>query len=108
MTLGNRFSNDPGPFIAGMMQRLEIEHGITYKEFKEIFDLFNEQIRAVGKANNVLVIDLANKIPQEKMYLYDTVHLTPLGAKLASQAIYEDLLPVIHEIKHKHRNEKNN
>jgi hydroxypyruvate isomerase len=98
MTQANRFSDDPGDFIASMMQRLEIQHGITYNDFKEIFDLFNEQIRMVGKANNVLVIDLANHIPQEKKYLYDTVHLTTGGARLASQVILQNLRHLIQDL----------
>jgi lysophospholipase L1-like esterase len=104
ITMANRFSEDPDPFIASKMQRLEIEHDISYKEFKEIFDLFNEQIRTVGKANNVLVIDLANKIPQEKIYLYDTVHLTPLGSNLVSRQIFQELRSLVTNVAHKHNN----
>jgi len=91
MTMGNRFKDDPDSFIASSMQRIEVEHGITYQDFKNLFDLFNQEIRIIGAANNVLVIDLANKIPQEKKYLYDTVHLTSLGSSLTSQVIYQYL-----------------
>jgi hypothetical protein len=61
-----------------------------------LFDLFNQEIRIIGEANNVLVIDLANKIPQEKKYIYDTVHLTSLGSSLTSQVIYQYLSHKIH------------
>lgn len=98
MTQANRFTEDPGSFIASMMRRMEIQHGITYNNFKEIFDLFNEQIRTVGKANDVLVIDLASQIPQEKNYLYDTVHLTTRGSSLAGQIIYQHLQSIVHDL----------
>ncbi len=97
MTMANRFKEAPDDFIASLMRRIEVEHGVTYQEFKDLFDLFNEQIRIVGKANNVMVIDLANKIPQEKIYLYDTVHLTSHGSRLTSQVIYDNLSFLIHD-----------
>ena len=97
MTQANRFKEDPDAFVASLIRRIEIAHGITYKEFKEIFDLFNEQIRIVGKSNNVLVIDLDNKIPREKQYMYDTAHLTSLGSRLTSQVIYQNLSFMIND-----------
>jgi hypothetical protein len=108
MTQANRFKEDPDVFVASLMRRIEIEHGITYNEFKEIFDLFNEQIRIVGKTNNVLVIDLADKIPRENQYLYDTIHLTSLGSRLTSQEIYHNLRFIIHDMALKNINNKLN
>ena len=98
MTMANRFKDDPDPFIASSLQRIELEHGISYQDFKNLFDLFNQEIRIIGEANNVLVIDLANKIPQEKKYLYDTVHLTSLGSSLTSQVIFQNLRDKIHDL----------
>lgn len=98
MTQANRFKEDPDTFVASLIRRIEIAHGITYKEFKEIYDLLNEQIRIVGKSNNVLVVDLANKIPREKQYMYDTAHLTSLGSHLTSQVIYQNLGVTIQDI----------
>lgn len=95
MTQANRFTEPPDPFVARLMGRLEREHGITYGEFKELFDLLNEQIRLTGRQHQVLVIDLARAVPQGKDYLYDTVHLTAAGSRLASQVICRDLEPVL-------------
>ncbi len=108
MTMANRFKEDPDEFIAALMRRIEVGHGISYQEFKEIFDLFNEQIRVVGKANNVLVIDLADKIPQEKTYLYDTVHLTSRGSRLTSQVIHQNLRFMIHDRLAQNSKKRNN
>ena len=75
----------------------KLRYGISYKEFKEIYDLFNETIRVVGKENSILVIDLANEIPQEKEYLYDSVHYNDNGSKLAASIISRELGKVIIE-----------
>jgi hypothetical protein len=101
MTQANRFTDAPDTFIASMMRRLEIQHGITYKDFKTIFDLFNQEIRAAGQASQVLVIDLARQIPPEKAYLYDTVHLTARGSRLASEIISQNLQSVVRNLRTK-------
>jgi hypothetical protein len=106
MTMASRFKDDPDPFIASSLRRIEVEHGINYQDFKKIFDLFNEEIRMVGTANNVLVIDLAEKIPQERTYLYDTVHLTSNGSHLTSQVIHQYLSHKIQNIMAQ-KNQKN-
>jgi hypothetical protein len=49
----------------------------------------------VGKSHNVLVIDLAGLIPQDKQYMYDVVHLNPRGSQLAAQLISERLQPLV-------------
>jgi hypothetical protein len=46
------------------------------------------------------VIDLAKKIPPEKEFLFDAVHLTDQGSKVAAQIIQEALRPIMaHPIK---------
>ncbi|MBI4795573.1 MAG: hypothetical protein HY790_07000, partial [Deltaproteobacteria bacterium] len=65
--------------------------GITYKEYKEVFDLFNQAIRQTAAANGVLAIDLARAAPQEKEYIYDLVHFTNPGSRLAAGVIKEGL-----------------
>jgi hypothetical protein len=91
MTMANRLQENPDPLAIRLTQGLEMDHGITYKQYKDIFDLFNETIRQTGAANGVLVIDLAPAIPQEKEYIYDLVHFTKLGSQLASVVIKENL-----------------
>jgi hypothetical protein len=98
MTMASRLQEQPDAFIAAKMAKLATEHGISYKNFKEIFDLFNDQIRSVGQANNVMVIDLANRIPPDKRYIYDAVHLTSQGASLASEIIYQNLRSTIRDL----------
>lgn len=98
MTMENRLKKVPDPLIDKLTKRLEEQQGITYAAYKEIFDLFNQAIRDLGAQNKVLVIDLARKIPPEKAYMYDLVHFTDKGSRLASRVISADLRPLVESI----------
>lgn len=91
MTQASRFKDDPEPFIAGLLRRQEIERGLPYPAFKELFDLFNQEIRRTGEVKGVAVIDLAAAIPPETTFIYDPVHLTSEGSRLASQVIAQQI-----------------
>ena len=72
--------------------------GIDYGQFKDIFDTFNESIRKKAKENNIMVIDLAKKIPQEKEFLYDIVHHNDNGSIKSAEIISEQLAPLVQQI----------
>ncbi len=93
MTMANRLKETPDPLIILLTQGLEKDHGITYREYKEIFDLFNQAIRQLGGENRVLVIDLAQGVPQEKEYIYDLVHFNNRGSRWAAGIIKDALQP---------------
>ena len=46
---------------------------------------------------NVLVIDLSREIPSDPNYVYDPVHLTERGSKLAAEIISRELKPLVQE-----------
>ncbi len=87
LTQANRLKETPDPVIKASLQDLERRQGLPYQEYKKLFDAFNEEIRAVGGNNNILVIDLAAQIPPEKEYLYDIVHFTARGSQRAAEII---------------------
>lgn len=65
--ISNRLKNDPDEIILR-----SIKHGspsISYKRYKRLYDSLNETIRELAYAGNILVIDLAQEIPQEKVYV---------------------------------------
>lgn len=93
MTQFNRYRENPDEKIRMAMGGFEAEAKIPFREFKDIYDRFNEAIRETGRRNNVLVIDLARLIPQEKEFMYDVVHLTTAGSRLAAHLISEHLQP---------------
>ncbi len=65
--------------------------GLFNKVYQDLYKKFNQKIRQFGKENNVLVIDLANHIPQNKEYIYDTVHINKKGSILVSNKIASDI-----------------
>ena len=79
MTQFNRYKANPDPKVLKAMQGFESDSKIPVSEFMELYARFNDAIREVGKANGVLVIDLAALIPQESANMYDVVHLNPGG-----------------------------
>jgi hypothetical protein len=95
MTQFNRYKPNPDPKVLKAMQGFESDSGIPVSEFMDLYAKFNQAIREVGKSNDVLVIDLAALIPQEKQYLYDVVHLNTRGSELAARVISEGLQPLV-------------
>jgi lysophospholipase L1-like esterase len=95
MTQFNRYRANPDPKVLQAMQGFQSDSGIAVSEFLDLYARFNEAIREVGKSHNVLVIDLAGLIPQDKQYMYDVVHLNPRGSQLAAQLISERLQPLV-------------
>jgi hypothetical protein len=93
MTQANRITDHPDPVVAAYIGR--DSRSISYRQFKELYDAFNETIREVGRKNQIMVIDLAQEVPQDKKYLYDLVHFNDAGSRLAAQIIAARLKGVI-------------
>jgi len=94
MTQPSRLTESPDALIAQLMKTMEKEQGITYKQFKEAFDLFNDTIRELGARNRVLVIDLAQQIPATRENLCDVAHFNDTGSRLVAHTIADALSPV--------------
>jgi hypothetical protein len=97
MTQPNRFKDNPEDLIRKALKDLETDARITYKEYKGLFDEFNETIREIANKNNILVIDLARLTPPENRYIYDTVHLNDAGCQLAALIISAHLQKVLNK-----------
>jgi lysophospholipase L1-like esterase len=95
MTQANRITARPDPVVAAYIDRYGRDTGISYPQFKELYDAFNDTIRAVGRENQVMVIDLAREVPSDKKYLYDLVHFNDTGAQLAARIIAARLKGII-------------
>ena len=72
--------------------------GITYKEYKDTYDAMNDKIRELGQTNKTLVIDLAQDIPQESAYMYDSVHFNDNGSKYVATLIANQLDRLVNDI----------
>jgi len=95
MTQGNRITDKPDPVVAVYIGRYGQDTGISYRDFKALYDLFNDTIRQVGKKNGVMVIDLAREVPTDKEHLYDMVHFNDAGSRLAAKIIAAQLKPLV-------------
>lgn len=94
MTMSSRFKEKPDKIVADAVK----ESGVDYIKFKEIFDIFNETIRKKAKENNIMVIDLAKEIHQEKEFMYDIVHHNDKGSIKAAEIISEHVTPLVQQI----------
>lgn len=95
MTQGNRITDHPDPVVAAYVGQYGTDTGISYQDFKALYDLFNDTIRQVGKKNGVLVIDLAREVPPDKEHFYDMVHFNDAGSEDAAKIIAAQLKALI-------------
>ena len=91
MTMPSRFKEKPDQIILDTFKNVTIE----YAQFRELFDLFNNSILKKAHENNIMVIDLAKEIPQEKEFMSDVVHYTDKGARKIADIISGRLKPVV-------------
>lgn len=95
MTQAHRLTDDPDEFITKLMQPMERDYGISYDEFKALYNAFNDAIRAMGRKSGVLVIDLDRLVPKTGNYIYDLVHYHDEGSTYVAQIISRELLPIV-------------
>jgi lysophospholipase L1-like esterase len=95
MTQGNRITSRPDPAVTAYIGQYGKDTGISYQDFKALYDRFNDTIRQVGRGKRVLVIDLAEEVPPDKGHFYDMVHFNDAGSKLAAKIIAAQLKPLI-------------
>ena len=95
MTQANRITANPDPVVAAYIGRSGADPGISYGEFKELYDSFNEAVRRVGQRNGVMVIDLAAEVLANQKYLYDIMHFNDAGSRYAAGIIAARLQPLV-------------
>lgn len=95
MTQANRLKENPDDLIIELTKPLQEDYQIAYSDYKEIYDKFNQAIRDIGEELNVLVIDLAKEVPQEKEYIYDIAHFNDNGSQFVAEIISNNLLSIL-------------
>ena len=94
MTMASRFTDNPDKAISDRFKDVVI----SYQEYKHLFDLFNDSIRKKALENNIVLIDLAAKIPPEKEYIYDVIHYNNSGSIKAAENIKDTLKPLVQQL----------
>lgn len=79
------------------LRRVKITNDMNGKLAWEVLELYNDTTRRVGRENNLLVIDLARKMPKNSVYYYNFMHYTNQGAAKVADIIYGDLRPYLAE-----------
>ena len=64
----------------------EVIH-ISFADFAELFDSVNKLVRKIAKDKGVQLIDLDLEIPKERDCIYDLVHFTDKGSRIAAEYI---------------------
>lgn len=78
---------------------VEVRTGISYQSFVQLFEKVNQSIRELCRQNKVLLVDLEREIPKDVKYIYDYVHYTNEGSKLAAKCVFTELKDVLNSAK---------
>ncbi len=65
--------------------------GMPYAEYKSLFDGFNETVRDVARTRGAMLVDVAARVPQEPRYIWDSIHLTELGASFVADVMAQGM-----------------
>ena len=68
---------------------------MSYADYRQLYLAMNDEIRKVAAESNVLLIDLANEVPQTNQYIADPVHFNNAGSELVAEIIAKRLEPLI-------------
>ena len=99
MTQANRLTDEPSaPLMLDFKARLG-GMGIPFHEWKEIYDSFNQAIRDVARDQRVLLVDLAELVPQSSEYMFDFVHFNDEGSEFVANVIARELAPRITDLR---------
>lgn len=63
----------------------------------EVLELYNDAVREVGRARDVLVIDTATRLGKSSQFFYDFVHFTDDGAREVARIVADELCPFLEE-----------
>jgi hypothetical protein len=94
MTMASRITQHPDELILQCFRKAN-EAGLSYAEYKGLFDGFNEVMRQKAKEHNIPLIDLARDIPPTREYIYDLAHYNDNGSRKAAAIIAAHLKPLI-------------
>jgi len=73
------------------LAKVKVDMDMSGKLKWEILELYNDVIREVAIQENILVIDLAKRMPKNSIFFYDGIHVTNKGAEKEAEIIYADL-----------------
>lgn len=81
---------------------VDLSHRFVAKDMNgatawQVLELYNDVTRQVGRAQGVLVIDLAREMPKDSRYYFDLMHYTNTGADRVADLIAVQLTPFLEQ-----------
>lgn len=73
------------------LERVKICNHLGGKADWLITEEYNEVTRKVAGEKDILLVDLAHKMPKSSGYFYDCIHFTNEGSELVAQILFEEL-----------------
>ncbi len=92
MTQFNRFSEEPDKVVLDSIRQPLKKFGMTYEEYRALYNALNASIINIASNNKILVIDLESKTPKTNKYMYDSIHLNNVGSLHVTKVISDELL----------------
>ncbi len=92
MTQFNRFSEEPDKVVLDSIRQPLKKFGMTYEEYRALYNALNASIINIASNNKILVIDLEGKTPKTNKYMYDSIHLNNVGSLHVTKVISDELL----------------
>lgn len=87
MTQQNRLTEYPDQIIKKRFDWFYTAQKIEYSTYREIYQKFNTELREISRRQDVICIDLDEKIPSISEHMYDVIHFTTEGSRYASRVI---------------------
>ncbi len=68
---------------------------MNFSNLVHYLKIFNDEIKLLGKQNELKIIELRNRLPKDKKIWPDYIHLSGEGTLLKSKVIFDQLQPII-------------
>ncbi len=94
MTQANRLT-EPSPLLEKVAPYMAKGFGLPVDAFIELYKEMNRVIRDTARQNDVLLIDLAERITPTEEYFSDIIHFNDKGSRLAAGIIAEKIGPLL-------------
>jgi len=91
MTQFNRLHPEDD-FVRSLYNIKNANSTLSYDTFCEYYKGFNDKIRAIASAKNLMLVDLDRLVPANNLYIYDSVHLNDAGSELVANIVSNELL----------------
>lgn len=95
VTQPSLFGEGFDPVSGADLEKYRLYDRVNGLQWWKLMEKYNDVTRTVAEQNNVLLIDLAQRMPKTSLYFYDLVHFTNAGAEKVSEIVFDELLPYL-------------